>query len=442
MSKSVTSVHEVAALRDPQPQPDEIRRQLQHILASPVFHGSKRCQQFLEYVCAKSLAGEAAALKERTVAVEVFGRPPHIDLGEDTIVRVGAREVRKRLAQYYVTPEGALSEIRIDLPSGSYAPDFRYVTALPEREMQPAAPLVAVPLVKQPPPRSSRRLIVVGGVLGTVAALATLVVAKLTAPSANMEAFQRFWEPVLRSHEPLLVAMAHPIVYHPSGRALRLSEQNLPQQEVPMQRPIQVAPNELNGSDLVPVLNQYVGFGDMIAANEVTSMLARRSHAVRVRQASNIEFADLRNVQTLLIGAVTNRWTMEMQQAWRFRFSWTPGTRTVIVDTQETPGQTAGAASARQWSIIAKDDGSAPEDFILVCRIYSPSTGGWLMVGAGLKQFGTEAAGRLLADPEQLGAILRKLPAGWETKSLQVVLHARVIRNTPAMPDVVASYVW
>ena len=117
-------------VRGPSPQPDEIRRQLQQVLASPAFHGSKRCQQFLEYVCAKSLAGEVGALKERSVAVEVFGRPPHIDLGEDTIVRVGAREVRKRLAQYYATAEGSLSEIRIDLPSGSYAPEFHYVTVV------------------------------------------------------------------------------------------------------------------------------------------------------------------------------------------------------------------------------------------------------------------------------------------------------------------------
>ncbi len=436
MSKSViTNGHELGVDRDPSPHPDEIRRQLQQILASPVFHGSKRCQQFLEYVCAKSLAGEAGALKERTVAVEVFGRPPHIDLGEDTIVRVGAREVRKRLAQYYVTPEGAGSEIRIDLPSGSYAPDFRYLTVLPEREALPQIPPVIPPPAAQDAPPHHRKKIV-WGALAAAAAATVLAVVRLTAPSPNIQAFQRFWEPVFRSHEPLLIAMAHPIVYHPSRRALTLSEHNLPPQEEPMQRPLQVAPQDLNGSDLVPVLNQYIGFGDMIAANEVTSMLARKSHEVRVRLASNIEFADLRNVQTLLIGAVTNRWTMEMQQAWRFRFTWTPDTRAVIVDRQ------APSDSGRQWSIVAQDDGSAPEDYILVCRIHSSSTGGWLMVGAGLKQFGTEAAGRLLADPEQLGAILAKLPAGWESKNLQLVLHARVIRNTPSLPDVVASYVW
>jgi hypothetical protein len=450
MSKSVTTGHAVSMARDPAPQPDEIRRQLQHILASPVFHGSKRCQQFLEYVCVKSLAGEAGALKERTVAVEVFGRPPHIDLGEDTIVRVGAREVRKRLAQYYITPDGASAEIRIDLPSGSYAPEFRYMIAVAEREapvLAPSAPPVVPEKVVAPDPAAqpvvavvangskSRKLVPWVGIAGALA-LVTLVALRVTAPGPNMDAFLRFWDPVLRSREPLLIAMAHPIVYHPSARALRLSEQNLPPQEIPMQRPIQVSPKDLDATDLVTVQNQYVGFGDMIAANEVSAMLARKSHPVKVRLASGLEFADLRNVQTLLIGAVTNRWTMEMEQTWRFRFSWKPDTRTVIVDTQAPP------ESGRQWSIVAQDDGSAPEDYILVCRIHSQSTGGWLMVGAGLKQFGTEAAGHLLADPEQLGAILSKLPAGWENKNLQLVLHAKVIRNTPALPDVVASYVW
>ena len=63
------------------------------------------------------------------------------------------------------------------------------------------------------------------------------------------------------------------------------------------------------------------------------------------------------------------------------------------------------------------------------------------MVAAGLKQFGTDAAGALLTDPDQLGAILRMLPAGWESKNLQIVLHAKVIGNTPAQPEVV-GHVW
>ena len=48
----------------------------------------------------------------------------------------------------------------------------------------------------------------------------------------------------------------------------------------------------------------------------------------------------------------------------------------------------------------------------------------------------------LLADPDQLGVILQKLPAGWDSKNLQVILHAQVVGNTPAQPEVVAWHVW
>lgn len=90
------------------PVTSEIQAQLKHILASPSFQGSKRGQQFLEYVCLKALSGEMGCLKERSIAVEVFGRQPNSNMGDDTIVRVGAREVRKRLAQYYVTAGGKI----------------------------------------------------------------------------------------------------------------------------------------------------------------------------------------------------------------------------------------------------------------------------------------------------------------------------------------------
>lgn len=440
MSKSATGVREAAGVQDgPTPTPEEIRQQLARILASPSFHGSKRCQQFLDYVCEKYLSGEGGALKERTIAIEVFGRQPQSDLGEDTIVRVGAREVRKRLAQYYVTPAGAASEIRIDLPLGSYAPEFRYAASPPEEEVPAAAPppvvveQVAVPALE--PPRPGRRLFwIYAGVAAVMVSMAGLVaVVRLNQPSPNAQAFQTFWEPVLQSSEPLLVAVAHPLVYHASRRAIQLSEENQPPLDVPSQRPLHVPPGKLDGSDLVPVVNQYVGFGDLVAATEISAMMARHEKPYRLRMASGIEFADLRGAPILLIGAVTNRWTMQLQQSWRFRFNYTPGTRTVIADAQ-TPGA--------DWSVTQKEDGSAPEDYMLICRIRNSLTGGTLLAGAGLKQFGTEAVGRLLADPDQLGTILRKLPQGWENKNLQVVLHSKVISNTAAQPEVVAWHVW
>ncbi len=122
------------------PVAEEIQTQLRDILASPSFHGSKRCQQFLESVCLKSLSGEIGSLKERSIAVEVFGRQPQADMGDG----VGAREVRKRLAQYYVTANGVSAPVVIDLPSGSYAPEFRYAAAKDILSPEPVSPAPTV----------------------------------------------------------------------------------------------------------------------------------------------------------------------------------------------------------------------------------------------------------------------------------------------------------
>jgi hypothetical protein len=436
MSKSATTDHDARFAQGAALHPDEIRQQLHAILESPVFHGSKRCQHFLSYVCERSLAGASDDLKERTIAIEVFGRQPELDLGGDTIVRVGAREVRKRLAQYYVTAEGAAAEIRIDLPPGSYVPEFRHLAATAER------PAVA-PAAIEPPPVRQRRLWpwIAAAVVGVAALI--VVWGPWRTVNPREEAFRRFWAPAVDSSEPLLIAVAHPLVYHPSLRALKLSEERLPPLDTPAQRPVQLPAKAIDGSDLVPVSNQYVGFGDMMVVTQVSSMLAHRSRASRVRLASAVDFAELRQAgPTLLVGSITNRWTMELQPAWRFQFRQSELLTAVIVDTQDGSGKPAPPEKRRTWSIPAKEDGSAPGDYILICRTRNTTTGGFLLVAAGLKMFGTEAAGRLLTDPDQLGAILGKLQPGWDSHNLQVVLHAKVIGNTPAPPEVVAWHVW
>ena len=423
------------------PRPEEIRHQLRSMLESPVFHGSKRCKQFLEYICEKSLAGEADTLKERTIAVEVFGRAPQSDLGEDTIVRVGAREVRKRLAQYYVTPDGLAAEVHIDLLPGSYAPEFRYVNVLKDEAVKDGTSGPAAVLLVREPIHRGRNYTryVVTGALVLVVGVLVFGSLKWNSASPGDEGFRRFWEPVFNSREPLLLAVASPIVYHPSARAARMSAENLPPQTMPIQRPIQVPANKLDGSDLIPVLNQYVGFGDMVVATEVATMLAGRAKPVRVRLASSVQFADFRKGETLLIGAITNHWTLELSQAWRFQFAQTPGLETVIVDTMDS--QKAPEAR-RRWRVSWHPDGSTPEDYMLICRIRNSVAGGFVIVAAGVKQFGTEAAGRLLTDRLQLSAVLSKLPRGWEDKNLQIVLRTKVLGNTPGQPEVEASYVW
>jgi len=422
---------EVHGLAAGKPSAAEIKRHLLQVMASATFHGSKRCQQFLGYACRKALTGEDADLKERTIAIEVFGRRPQSDLADDTIVRVSAREVRKRLAQFYQTPEGIASGLRIVLPTGSYTPRFQY--AVPEVEPE-AAPIIPAPAAA--PLQSSRmRLLVPGLILLSLIAgigVGALVWSRPAGPRMT-GALQRFWEPVMNSPQPLLLAIPHPLVYHPSARALNLNDQLLPSQSLPLQRPLQIPRERLDGSDMVPVIDQYVGFGDLVESSEIAAMLAKYNKTVRVRMATSLRFEDFRQNPALLIGATTNRWTLEMQQSWRFQFTRPPGQRTAVITDRQ---------KGVSWSIAANEDGSAVEDYILISRVRNAGTGAVVMGGAGLKQFGTEAAGRLLSSPDQIEMLIRDLPGGWENRNMQAVLHAKVIGNAPAQPGVVAWHVW
>ena len=203
------------------PSPEEVRNQILQIVVSPSFQGSRRCRQFLEYVCDKSLAGETGALKERAIAIEVFGRRPQSDWADDTIVRVGAREVRKRLAAYYGTSEGAAAKVRVDLPSGCYAPDFRY----PAQQRQPnLAPLETSDLDPHSEVRAMRTTPAAAwprrwiwyslAALLAVSASAFLAGRTWRASSSSFPtnaAFDRFWGPVLAARQPLLLALGHPL---------------------------------------------------------------------------------------------------------------------------------------------------------------------------------------------------------------------------------------
>ncbi|MGA3034502.1 MAG: malectin domain-containing carbohydrate-binding protein [Terracidiphilus sp.] len=92
------------------------------VLGSPYFAGQTNSSRFLKYVCDKFFAG-AQHISEVEIAVEALGRRANFDPQQDSIVRVEAHRVRKRLHDYYEN-EGAAHPIRLILPQGNYLPQF------------------------------------------------------------------------------------------------------------------------------------------------------------------------------------------------------------------------------------------------------------------------------------------------------------------------------
>src|SRR5580658_9906772 len=99
------------------------KNELQSVLASGIFNRAPNLAHVLTYVCGQYFEGAAEQIKEYNIAVEALGRPAEFDQKRDSIVRVEAHRLRKRLREYYEA-EGAGHTVRIDIPPGQYAPTF------------------------------------------------------------------------------------------------------------------------------------------------------------------------------------------------------------------------------------------------------------------------------------------------------------------------------
>lgn len=119
------------------PGPEAIRDQLERILASASFAHAPSIAKMLRFVVEHALDGSADRLKEYTLGVEVFGRGDDFDPRQDTIVRVQARRLRERLADYYREQADPLV---ICLPTGHYVPDFKWREAITPAPASNAAP--------------------------------------------------------------------------------------------------------------------------------------------------------------------------------------------------------------------------------------------------------------------------------------------------------------
>lgn len=385
--------------------PPEIRDALQRVLQSQGFRASRRSQDFLRYVVERTLQGQAETLKERTIGIDVFGRAATYDPSDDATVRVKAGEVRKRLGLYYAT-EGQHEEVRIELPAGTYVPEFTRTephTAVVESKSMEAPAASLVPAT----PSKSRRVLLGLLCLATIA-IVFAVWSRLRVPETVVD---QFWAPVLRGSAPLLLSTAYVPVYGVDPK-------------MAPERPTRF-------EDFVLLNDQFVGGGDLMAVARISAMLNRTHHPYRVKIGSDVSFQDLRTGPTALIGYSYTRWR-EISKDLRF-----------FIDAERRPRMVTDNGKITEWALPdLPADRHTSEDYAIVTRVFHPDTQAMLLEVAGITQYGTEAAADLITTPEQLGDALQGAPKGWQNKNLQLVLHVKVISGTPASPKVVAKYFW
>jgi len=125
---------------------NRIRSQLQRILESETFRESEKLKDFLQFVVEQTIIGKGDQLKQYTIAISAFNRGVDFDSQKDPIVRIQAGRLRLHLDRYYRV-EGKNDELLIEIPKGSYIPEFSSMEKVSSKHIYHNKSLSSVPSI-------------------------------------------------------------------------------------------------------------------------------------------------------------------------------------------------------------------------------------------------------------------------------------------------------
>jgi hypothetical protein len=301
--------------------------------------------------------------------------------------------------------------VQIEIPLGSYAPEFRFATSAGPA---PKSPLeVVMPAERPIQDHRKKRRQLIGWLSVGVVVLVVAVYASITHfenGSSRLSTENKFWEPFIDSPGQAFVVAGtiHPDWMPPATPETSYDETN----KVPY---------------------HHVSLSSAIAMTHVAGVLRLRNKPFAIKEAADTSLTDIHHHPLVLIGGRNNDWTMRLLGHLRFHIQATPVPE--ILDAQNPQNA--------QWTVdVNQPFNSVTTDYAIVARYYDATTEAPVIIIAGLGPYGTEAASEFIDSPEYLEQIAKKAPAGWEKRNCEMVVKTEVIGTRAGPPVLVAAYTW
>jgi hypothetical protein len=401
--------------------------QIDRLLASTHFKNSRRYSDFLRFVVTKTAEGHSDILKERTIGIEVFGREPNFDTSGDSIVRVAAAEVRKRIAQYY-QEDGHEDELRVDLPSGSYVAHFR----------RPETSTPAVVILTDSSPsiepkigayETHRRAVPLRWAISAIVAVSLVlltIAASFLLRLRSDTGINRFWGPVFESSAPVIVCVGTVEPSHIS-------------KDFRNRFTVQMA-NSVNGLEEPPAPTAQlpdwpaVTWIDAVELARIAEMLTRHHKTAVLHSSENATLADLRAGPVILLGVLENTWSLRLLSNLRFHPRMDFASQKMWIEDSQHPERREWNAP---WGIAYSD---THDDYALVTRTRDPLSGQISVEIGGLGLHASQAAAEFATNPIYLKSLSDSLHD--PNRNVQIVLKINVIKGEASPPQVVAETYW
>jgi hypothetical protein len=394
----------------------------QRVAESAYFRKGPKLRAFLLYVCENTLLGRPENVTAQLIGCKVFGRRPEYDLNDDTIVRVEARELRKRLEAYFAA-EGRNEPMIIEIPKGTYVPVFRprEQAAAPETpETSPAGP------AEEPAaPRRGTRLAM--GALAAALLLVTAAAAWLArenlrlrrhVPEAAVEKYSIYSEllgtlGLTRGRETLLVLSNPPVLTYygsessqpegPPGTAVRAPKEMQSLPAFTFNKRDTTRPYHY----LTLSRGEFTGMGEAVAAYGVGELMRTLRRPLRLTQCRFLNWDHVPKQDLILLGGpASNDWRFQNDARSNFVF---------VADRIENANPLPG--EGKEYRREASENTTADRADYGVVRMATSPFGFKMLLLAGLSSAGTAAAAEFFCTPEKMEPIYRRLRAASSGKA-------------------------
>ncbi|MBT9332702.1 hypothetical protein [Paracidobacterium acidisoli] len=416
---------------------DDPRWQLvQRIVASRQFARAPLLSKFLLFVCTEMLQGRQEEISEYQIGVTVFDRPHGYRTVEDNIVRNYARQLRKRLAEYFAA-DGLEESFRVEIPLGGYVPAF--AGREPRQPKVVSGPLAVTESQEDAAEavRSGgwRKWALGGGVLLAYSAIlvwATMVV-RARYPETHLppEPSQLLWSAMFHSPLSTFIVPADcgfNMIEDLSHRQISLADYlngDFLTQPLP-------AMDEHSSNDLRT--QEYTSFVDL----EIVSALSRLSEIdprrLFLRFPRDLRLDDLKRGNVVLIGSLgSDPWAGVAQKNMNFKIDYRNEMQQAwVINTKPRPGEAAEYVS--HWNEPVH------QTYAVIAYIPNLSGNGHILLVEGLDVAGTQAAAEMLLRKDALETVLHaaSLPEGG-LKPFEILLQSTSIESNAANTQIIAS---
>jgi hypothetical protein len=373
---------------------EDQREEVRRILRSAQFRRASKLQRFLELVCDYHFQNRSAEINEFVIATQAFGKGADFQPGEDSLVRVQAREVRRRLQEYY-QGEGKSSRLLLSIPAGHYAPVFTQVDAAPIAGRAPvarsawftAARLMPAWLMPAATVLACTALLIAADherrlMIRSTASAASRSAAPMGPPLAGL------WNRFLDSDVPTLLVVSNPDVG--------------------------VCDEQKKGATGCP--DEFTGMGEAVAIHLITALFRSARQTLIVKPSRIVTADDVQRYNLVLVGGKSvNVWTRRLGEDLSLAEPNTPREYETVLDART---------------------GQITRDRAIVALRRHPASGRWVLFLWGKHSQGTHAAAEASTDERFLAQL--KWPASPFPDSFHVLVGVNVNDGIPQRPVSVA----